>query len=146
MMSAPAISLSSSSVANSYSVWFGRVVWIGVLANLSFALPAIFLPGLTLGFLNLEPTTPFIWVRFSGLLLFLLSLFYLPAASNLYQYRANAYLAVFSRLAGITFFGTAVLFYEKPRTYLPMGLVDLGFGIVEGILLALAIKHERWAA
>jgi len=145
MMAAPAISLSSSSVENSYSIWFGRVVWLGVLANLSYALPAIFLPGLVLGFLNLEPTTPFIWVRFSGLLLFLLSLFYLPAASNLYQYRANAYLAVFSRLAGITFFGTAVLFYAKPRTYLPMGLVDLAFGIVQGILLALAIKHERWA-
>ena len=145
MMAAPAISLSSSSVENSYSIWFGRVVWLGVLANLSYALPAIFLPGLVLGFLNLEPTTPFIWVRFSGLLLFLLSLFYLPAASNLYQYRANAYLAVFSRLAGIAFFGTAVLFYAKPRTYLPMGLVDLAFGIVQGILLALAIKHERWA-
>ncbi|HEV8488053.1 MAG TPA: hypothetical protein VGV87_31320 [Blastocatellia bacterium] len=144
-MAAPAITLSSSSVANSYSIWFGRVVWLGVLANLSFALPAIFLPSLTLGSLNLEPTTPFIWVRFSGLLLFLLSLFYLPAASNLYQYRANAYLAVFSRLAGITFFGIAVLFYGKPITYLPMGLVDLGFGIVQGILLALAIKHERWA-
>ena len=145
MMAAPAISLSSSSVENSYSIWFGRVVWLGVLANLSYALPAIFLPGLVLGFLNLEPTTPFIWVRFAGLLLFLLSLFYLPAASNLYQYRANAYLAVFSRLAGIAFFGTAVLFYAKPRTYLPMGLVDLAFGIVQGILLALAIKHERWA-
>ena len=145
MMAAPAISLSSSSVENSYSIGFGRVVWLGVLANLSLALPAIFLPSLTLGFLNLEPTTPFIWVRFSGLLLFLLSLFYLPAASNLYQYRANAYLAIFSRLAGISFFGIAVLFYEKPRTYLPLGLVDLAFGIVQGILLALAIKHERWA-
>ena len=145
MMAAPAITLSSSSVANSYSIWFGRVVWLGVLANLSFALPAIFLPSLTLGFLNLEPTTPYIWVRFSGLLLFLLSLFYLPAASNLYQYRANAYLAVFARLAGISFFGIAVLFYEKPRTYLPMGLVDLAFGIVQAILLGLAIKHERWA-
>lgn len=144
-MAAPAISLSSSSVANSYSIWFGRVVWLGVLVNLSCALPAIFRPDLLLGFLNLEPTAPYIWVRFSGLLLLLLSLFYLPAASNLYHYRANAYLAVFSRLAGITFFGTAVLFYGKPRTYLPMGLVDLGFGIVEGILLALAIKHERWA-
>jgi zinc transporter ZupT len=144
-MAAPAISLSSSSVANSYSIWFGRVVWLGVLVNLSCALPAIFAPKLLLGFLNLEPTTPFIWVRFAGLLLFLLSLFYLPAASNLYRYRANAYLAVFSRLAGITFFGTAVLIYEKPRTYLPMGLVDLAFGIVQGILLALAIKHERWA-
>ena len=144
-MAAPAISLSSSSVENSYSIWFGRVVWLGVLANLSLALPAIFLPGLTLGFLNLEPTTPFIWVRFSGLLLFLLSLFYLPAASNLYQYRANAYLAIFSRLAGMAFFGIAVVYYEKPRTYLPLGLVDLAFGIVQGILLALAIKHERWA-
>ena len=144
-MAAPAVSLSSSSVANSYSIWFGRVIWLGVLANLSFALPAIFAPGLTLGFLNIEPAIPHIWVRFSGLLLLLLSLFYLPAASNLYHYRANAYLAVGARFAGIVFFGTAVLCYGKARAYLPMGFVDLAFGIVEGVLLLLALKHERWA-
>jgi hypothetical protein len=79
------------------------------------------------------------------LLLFLLSLFYLPAASNLYQYRAIAYLSVFARLAGMTFFGIGILFYDKPRTYLPMGLVDLAFGITEGILLGLAVKNEKWA-
>jgi hypothetical protein len=144
-MAAPAISLSSSSVANSYSIWFGRVVWLGVLANLSFSLPAIFAPRLMLGFLNLEPTMPHIWVRFSGLLLFLLSLFYLPAAQNLYHYRANAYLSVFSRMAGVVFFGTAILFWGKPMSYLPLGLADLAFGVVQGILLLLAIKHERWA-
>jgi hypothetical protein len=144
-MAAPAITLSSTSVANSYSIWFGRVVWIGVLANLSFALPAILTPTLMLGFLDLEPTVPHIWVRFSGLLLFLLSLFYLPAANNLYHYRANAYLSIFSRLVGTVFFGVAVWVFGKPAAYLPLGLVDLGFGVVQGILLLLALKHERWA-
>jgi hypothetical protein len=102
-------------------------------------------PELILGFLNLEPTIPHIWVRFAGLLLLLLSLFYLPAANNPYHYRANAYLSVFSRLAGIAFFGTAVWGFGKSSAYLPLGLVDLGFGVVEGILLFLALKHERWA-
>jgi hypothetical protein len=144
-MAAPAISLSSTSVANSYSIWFGRVVWIGVLANFMFSVPAILAPQLMLGFLNLEPAAPHIWVRFSGLLLVLLSLFYLPAAGNLYHYRANAYLAVFSRLAGTAFFATAIWGFGKSTAYLPLGLVDLVFGVVQGILLLLALKHERWA-
>jgi hypothetical protein len=144
-MAAPAITLSSTSVANSYSIWFGRVVWLGVLANLLFSLPALLTPELMLGFLNLDPTVPHIWVRFSGLLLLLLSLFYLPAAHNLYQYRANAYLSIISRLAGVLFFGIAIWGYGKSIAYLPLGLVDLAFGVVQGILLLLALKHERWA-
>jgi hypothetical protein len=41
--------------------------------------------------------------------------------------------------------GIGILFYDKPRTYLPMGLVDLAFGITEAILLGLAVKNEKWA-
>ena len=144
-MSAPAVTLSSSSVANSYSIWFGRVVWLGVLANLSFALPAIVVPGLTLAFLNLDPAVPTIWVQFSGLLLLLLSLFYLPAANNLYHYRANAYLSILSRFAGVVFFGVGILWLGLSRAYLPLGVADLVFGIVQGILLFFALRNERWA-
>jgi hypothetical protein len=103
------------------------------------------MPGLTLSFLNLDAAVPTIWVQFSGLLLLLLSLFYLPAANNLYHYRANAYLSVFSRFAGIVFFGAGILWFGLSPAYWPLGLTDLAFGIVQLILLFFALRNERWA-
>ncbi len=123
---------------NNYARWFGRVVWLGVLVNLSLALPTLFIPERMLAFFHLEPAVPAVWVSFSANLLILLSLFYIPAAINLYHYRVNAWLAVISRLAGVTFF----LF--QPKAYFSFGLLDLTFAILEGILLILALRQESY--
>lgn len=136
---------SPTSLANPCSIWFGRVVWLGVLVNLSFALPAIFVPELVLGALDLEPTTPHIWVRFSGLLLSLLSILYLPAARNPFHYRAIAWLSIAARATSATFFATAVFGYGKPLAYLPFGLVDMVFAVAQGVLFVLALRSEKWA-
>ena len=121
---------------NGYAKWFGRVLLLGVIVNIALSLPALFVPEWALAFLKLEPAVPTVWLRFSANLLILLSLFYIPAALNLYHYRANAWLAVISRLAGFTFFLT------QPRAYLAFGLIDLTFAIPEGILLILALRTE----
>lgn len=119
---------------NSYAKWFGRVVWVGVVINIVLSIPALLFPEWLLRLFNLDLATPDVWVRFSANLLILLSLFYIPAAINLYNYPANAWLAVISRLAGFTFFLT------QPKEYLMFGLLDLSFAIPEGILLFLAFK------
>jgi hypothetical protein len=128
--------------ASSHTVWFGRVVSLGVLANLTFSLPAIFVPELTLRLLSFEPALPHIWVRFSGMLLLLLSLFYLPAAWDLHRYRANAYLSVVARVSGAAFFGAAVIISGRSRAYLLFCLVDLAFTVGQGTLLILALRRE----
>lgn len=122
---------------NAYATWFGRVVWLGVIINFCLALPALFVPERLLAFFHLEPAVPSLWVSFSANLLILLSLFYIPGAMNLYHYRANAWLSVISRLAGVTFF----LF--QPRAYLPFALLDLTFAIPTLILLILALRTEK---
>ena len=121
---------------NVYAKWFGRIVWLGVFVNVILSIPGLLFPEWLLGLLNLEPAVPTVWVRFSANLLILLSLFYIPAAINLYRYPANAWLAVFARFAGLTFFLT------QPREYLAFGLLDLAFAIPEGILLMLAQRTE----
>lgn len=121
---------------NGYAAWFGRVVWLGVIVNIVLSVAGLFFPEWLLAQLNLEPAVPTIWVRFSANLLILLSLFYIPAAINLYHYKANAWLAVFARVAGVTFFLT------QPRDYLNFGLIDLTFAIPEGILLFLALRSS----
>jgi hypothetical protein len=131
-------------VTNKYAIWFGRVVWLGVIANFMFVIPTLVLPQRVLAFLNLDPTNTPIWVQAAVYLLAQLSLFYIPAAINPYHYRANAYLAIFSRLAGAAFFWAAYLFFNYPRAYImPFGIVDLVFAVPEAILLYLAFSTEK---
>jgi hypothetical protein len=61
----------------------------------------------------------------------------MPGAINPFHYRANAYLAVFSRLVGFVFF------IVGPSTYYLLGLFDLAFAIPQGILLLLALKTAK---
>ena len=96
-------------VTNRYAIWFGRVVWLGIIANYCFVIPTLIMPQRVLAFLNLDPTNTPIWVQCAIYLLAQLSLFYIPAAIDPYRYRANAYLCIFSRLAGTAFFWIAVL-------------------------------------
>ncbi len=120
---------------NVYAKWFSGIVWLGVIINILLSIIALFSPEKLLEVVNLEPAIPTVWVRFSGNLLILLSLFYIPPAINLYHYRTNAWLAVFCRFVGLFFFLT------QPRDYLIFGLFDISFGVPEGILLWLALKN-----
>ena len=121
---------------NLYAVWFRRIVYLGVLANLTLAVPALFVPDQILGQFRLPATADAMWPRFAALLLILLSLFYIPAAIDPFRYRMAAWLTVWSRVAGVIFF-----FFFFP-VYFAFGLLDLVFAIPEGILLLLAYQSE----
>jgi hypothetical protein len=115
--------------------WFKRVLWIGIVANLALAVPTIFAPAQMLTLSSLPPATPLVWVQFAGLLLVLLSIFYMPAGLDLDRYLVIAWLAVGARLAGVIFF---VGF--QPAEYRALGYFDLAFFIPEAILLVLATR------
>ena len=68
---------------NKYATWFGRVVWVGILANFALALPTLFLPDEMLAMMSLPSASPGMWPSFAALLLMLLSLFYIPATEPL---------------------------------------------------------------
>ena len=122
--------------ANRAAVWFGRSVWLGILANLALALPTLVAPERMMALAGVPPASPLLWVRFSAVLLILLSLFYAPAAIDPYRYPAVAWLAVAARAAGVIFFW--------PQTgYRIFGLFDLVFFVPEGILLTLAMREAR---
>jgi hypothetical protein len=125
------------------AVWFGRVVWLGILANFALAVPTLIVPERLIAMAGLPPASPLMWVRFSAWLLILLSVMYMPGAVSLYRYRAPALLSVTSRLAGVLFFAT------QPAEYRLFGLFDFVFLVPEAILLAIALKQapvddERW--
>jgi hypothetical protein len=119
---------------NKFTVWFQRVVWIGILANFALAIPTLLAPEMMIKLVGVPPATPVMWVRFSALLLVLLSLFYIPAARDCVRYRPVAVMTVLSRLAGVLFFSTQAVDYRM------FGVFDGVFLIPEGILLFLATR------
>jgi hypothetical protein len=91
-------------------------------------------PAGSLTFMRMPAASPRLWPRFSGQMVILLSLFYIPAAIDPYRYRANAWLAVASRCAGVLFFGGVSLFSEE-RQYWMFGVYDLAFLVPQALLL-----------
>ena len=120
---------------NKYAVWFRRAVWGGVVANWVLAVPAIFAPEKVLDLLGLRPTADPVWTAFAALLLFLLSLFYIPGANHPHRYRFNAWLAVLARAAGVLFFFTLA-----SDDYLAFGIFDGFFFLIQLPLLLLTMR------
>src|SRR5436190_21436621 len=114
--------------------WFQRVVWIGIASNLALAIPTLVSPGASMARAGLPIAMPLLWPQFSGLLLVLLSIMYLPAALDFERYRITAWLTVGSRLAGVIFF-----LGFQPREYHMLGYFDLVFFVPEAVLLTLAV-------
>jgi hypothetical protein len=119
--------------------WFRRIVWLGIAANVVLALASIAAPDQMVQFSRLPTVTPNLWVRFAGVLLILLSAFYAPAAVDPDRYRANAWLAVVSRLVG-------VIFFMGEPAYRMLGLFDLLFFLPEALLLVIATRSEKGAS
>lgn len=127
---------------NPFQPWFRLAMWLGILGNLAFALPAFFAPYRLLEWLSLPQAHPTIWLRDAGGLLFFLSLMYIPAAENPFRYQFNAALAVIGRLAYALFWFWIVLFADEARGFLTLGIGDLAIGAVQVVLYLLMIRHE----
>jgi hypothetical protein len=125
-------------VRSKAAVWFGRVVWLGILANFALAIPTLFVPERVIAMANLPPAMPLLWPRFAAWLLILLSLFYMPGAIDPYKYRMTAWLSIVSRLAGVFFF-----WVTQPPEYRLLGTFDFVFLVPEAILLPIALKAVR---
>ena len=127
----------SRTIRNAPLVWFQRVLWLGIVANLGLALPTLLVPERMLAAFSLPAATPLMWPRFAAWLLILLSAFYVPAALDPTRYRTIAWLSVGARLAGVLFFLT------QAADYRTLGAVDLVFFLPEAILLSLAVRREH---
>ena len=121
--------------------WFKRVLWVGILGNFALAVPTLVAPERTLALSSFPPATPIVWAQFAGLLLILLSIFYMPAGLDLDRFLPVAWLAVGARLAGVVFF---VGF--QAAIYHPLGYFDFAFFVPEGILLVLATRSSTVSA
>jgi hypothetical protein len=116
-------------MATTSETWFQRVMWIGIAANVALALPTLLWPAQMLTLAGLPDAVPLVWVRFSALLLVLLSSFYVPAAIDCRRARVNAWLSTIGRLAGVLFF------LVQSRDYWLFGAYDFAFFLPQALLL-----------
>jgi hypothetical protein len=111
-------------------MWFKRVMWLGIVANLGLALPTLLAPERMIEFVGLPMPAPLLWTRFAALLLIILSLFYIPAGIDPVRYRLVAYLTLVSRLFGFVFF----VGFQAPEYHM-FGYFDLVFLVPQAFLL-----------
>jgi hypothetical protein len=129
-----------------YARWHGQVVWLGIILNLLLVLPLVVAPSLFLGLLHI-PLEHTIWARIAGLLLFIITIFYVPSTWDLQRYRVIAWFAVFpSRTWGAVFYLVAVFVFGHPKGFLIGALVDGVIGSMTFILLLLVTREEKLGA
>jgi hypothetical protein len=123
---------------------FTIVVWLGVLANWSFAVWAVFFNTASLlKLFGLGAVESTVWVYNYSILLAILSCFYIPAAHDPYRYRANAWLLVIGRLVPASTFFIGVALGYMPAGFVRLGIGDATFGIIELILLVRLLRDAE---
>ena len=139
-----------SALHDSSTVWIARhsiLIWIGIALNLLLIVPLFFFPERLLAFFNLPPLAQPIWARACGMLLAIISVFYVPVTIDFARYRPYAWLAVFpSRTFGATFFAVAVFLLNQPPGFLVVTLIDGFVGLATLICLIKIQQCERLEA
>jgi hypothetical protein len=137
--------------SQSLSIWIARhsfFVWLGILLNMLFVVALLFKPAWVLAMFNIPPDES-IWPRFAALLLFIVSLYYIPPTIDLERYRVNAWLAVFpSRSLGATFFFLAVFVFDQPPGFIVAILLDglIGLATLWCLIRVTALERSRGLA
>lgn len=118
--------------------YFRWVVWLGILLDWLWAIPAIFYPSQTLQLIGHAPSgNDYAWVAFAALLTVLVTLFYIPSANDPRYYRPATWLTVLARLSYALFF---LLLY--PRNFYLVGIVNAVFFVVEALLWRRILKSS----
>ncbi len=118
------------------------ITWAGIALNLTVALPLVFFPHAILSLVRID-SDPVTWAQFFGVLLTILSVFYIPAASDVDKYRWYAWAAAGSRLAGVIFATYAVVFLDANDGFLLAVLIDGTIGLLQTIALVKVSQLEQ---
>jgi hypothetical protein len=127
---------------NPYARWFSRVVWLGILFNLLFVATQMFASNFVNAGLGVPIGTSTVWNLGHGMMVLALTILYVPAAVAPLRYPGYTWMIVLSRLLAAGLW--AYIFFTSSPGFLQPLIMDATFGIVEGILLQLALPlHQR---
>jgi hypothetical protein len=131
-----------------YLRWFNCVVFVGVLINIfGMALPFIFSPQWFLDLFGLPGGGGSrIWMRQAGLLLFLVSLLYVPGGRDPARYRVNAWFAVVGRMTIGLYWFFLVYVEGYTRSFLNFAFLDCGYASLNAVLLWKVLQGSQATA
>lgn len=107
----------------------------GALYDLTFAVVNLAAPQVGSWFLEIPLPDQQVYLRLSGVFLFVLALFYLLPVIHPGQYLGNVVVAIVARTAGAAFLIPAALWFGQPVAFLALGLVDFLFAVLHLVLL-----------
>ncbi len=120
---------------------FAAVVWLAVIVNLSFAIPALFAPDMLLASLGLGPEAGGVWLGNAGMLLLTLCLFYIPSRRPSRHPTYAKVMVVGRGIASIFWIGIWRT-SAQPAIFKQFFWTDFTFFLVLGILLHWATPEE----
>ncbi|NWB29921.1 hypothetical protein [Pseudomonas gingeri] len=132
---------------DNYIRWFQRFIWIGIVMNMVFALPALFAPALLTSVVGLPPVLSDPWLENAGMLLAGISVFYMPSGFNARRFPVHSWLCVLTRLIAVAFWIYLIDTSNQASVFFPMLMGDLSMFLILGILLYLGSPpaERPWA-
>jgi len=122
--------------------WFRLLVALGGIANLAFAIPALFAPEFLARLIDTGNIDPNVWLRNVGILLIILSSFYIPAIRDPFRYLFNSVALIVGRFSAGVFFLILVLFADYPDAFRLLAVNDLIFSMLQAIALFLLLRQQ----
>jgi hypothetical protein len=107
----------------------------GALYDLTFAVVNLAAPQVGSWFLEIPLPEQQVYLRFTGVFLFVLALFYMLPVIHPGQYLGNVVAAIVARTAGAVFLIGAVIWFGEPVAFLALGVVDLLFALLHLVFL-----------
>ena len=132
---------------NPWLRWFQRFIWIGILMNMVFAIPALVAPDFLNANFGLPTQAEYPWLQNAGMLLIGVSLFYAPVGVFARKYPVYAWLCVLSRLIAVVFWVYLVNTSSYPDAFLPLLYSDSAMFLILGGFLykAMPVALRPWA-
>jgi hypothetical protein len=115
--------------------WFRATVVLGFLANLGFALPALFAPRWLESLGAYGQTNTLHWLQNVGILLVIVTMMYIPVIRDPFRYLFITILVVAGRFAAGSLFLIGLLFLNFPEGLRLLAGTDLTLSSVQALLL-----------
>ncbi len=115
-------------------------MFLGVLVNAAFWVPALFAPQVINDIFGFDPDYYTVWLRNVGMVLLLVSITNAAAAADPRRYQLFAWLVVIGRFIAALFFLEIWVLdtldsSDKPDAFMWFFIIDASLGTVKGILL-----------
>ncbi len=122
--------------------WYRRLVWLGIVINLGFCLPALLIPQTLTALLGLPYLAYYDWMQNAGMLILSLNVFYAVAARNPVAHPAINWVVVLSRVIAAVFWIYLIRSSDHPHAFYSMLATDAGMALALGLLLQSGLPAE----